>query len=180
MPLSDGTHEPRHLVRGLRLGEGIEIRTSDQGCETADPLANIRDLRQRIGQTHGIGPAAPRKEGAARLTDHKLNIQEQPAGMGEAKAPEALFAEFGADITAKLEARLAANPEIVRLAGRWFPRALLATVNMGHLNLAEAVLDMAGGGPLPTDDLLKDTETGLNPLHVLGVLSALFRSEIGL
>jgi hypothetical protein len=32
-------------------------------------------------------------------------------------------------------------------------------VNIGHLNLAEAVLDMAGGGPLPTEALL--TEVGL-------------------
>ncbi len=109
-----------------------------------------------------FGEGRPTREFAARLPDHKLNSQEQPAGMGEAKAPEALFADFGADITAKLVARLEANPEIVRLAGRWFPRALLATVNVGHLNLAEAVLDMAGGGPLPTDDLLKDTALPAN------------------
>jgi hypothetical protein len=85
--------------------------------------------------------------------------------MGEIKAPDSLFAEHGADIAAKLEARLKANPDIVRLAGRWFPRALLANVNIGHLNLAEAVLDMAGGGPLPTEGLLPEVglPTNINP-----------------
>jgi hypothetical protein len=54
---------------------------------------------------------------------------------------------------------------LVRIAGRWFPRALLVDVNQGHLNLAEAVLDMAAGEPLPTSQLLKDVELpeGVNP-----------------
>jgi hypothetical protein len=103
-----------------------------------------------------FGEGRPIREFAAALADHKLN-QDQPAGgMGEILAPEALLAEHGSAIASKLEARLRANPDIARLAGRWFPRALLASVNIGNLNLAEAVLDMAGGGPLPTDALLKD------------------------
>ncbi len=112
-----------------------------------------------------FGEGRPMREFAARLAEHKLNEAQQKSIMGEPKAPEDLNAEHGARIAAMLEARLQANPEIVRLAGRWFPRALLATVNIGHLNLAEAVLDMAGGGPLPTDDLLKETglPSNINP-----------------
>jgi hypothetical protein len=112
-----------------------------------------------------FGEGRPTREFAARLAGHKLNEAQAQTAMGEVKAPEALFAEFGPAIAAKLDARLRANPEIVVLAGRWFPRALLATVNVGHLNLAEAVLDVAGGGPLPTDELLKDTglPSNINP-----------------
>lgn len=50
----------------------------------------------------------------------------------------------------------------------WFPRALLVDINVGHLNLAEAVLDMVGGGPLETRalmdqiDLPKDVDANLN------------------
>jgi len=60
---------------------------------------------------------------------------------------------------------LQADENIVRIAGRWFPRALLIDVNVGHLNLAEAVLDMSGGEPLPTSALLKDVSLpdGVNP-----------------
>jgi len=104
-----------------------------------------------------FGEDQPKREFAARLPVHKLNTRAEEQQSGELQSPEAVFAEFGESITAKLEAKLRANSEIVRLAGRWFPRALLATVNIGHLNLAEAVLDVAGGGPLPTTELLKET-----------------------
>jgi hypothetical protein len=112
-----------------------------------------------------FGEGRPIREFAAGLESHKLNQEQTQTGMGDVLAPEALFAEYGPAIGAKLEARLYANPDIARLAGRWFPRALLASVNIGNLNLAEAVLDMAGGGPLPTDALLKDAglPTNINP-----------------
>jgi hypothetical protein len=103
-----------------------------------------------------FGNGQGRREFAARLTGHKLNALSEAKAAEELQAPEIIFGEYGVDIVAKLEARLLASPDIVRLAGRWFPRALLATINIGHLNLAEAVLDMAGGGPLPTEDLLKE------------------------
>ncbi len=116
-----------------------------------------------------FGEERPPREFAARLVTHKLNQEALEGPMGEIRSPEALFAEFGAGIAAKLEARLRGNADIVRLAGLWFPRPLLATVNIGHLNIAEAVLDMAGGGPLPTEELLR--EVGL-PANVNPRLAA--------
>ena len=108
-----------------------------------------------------FGHGRPAREFAARFADHKLNEPVRPAGE-EVKSPEALFAEYGREIGEKLEARLKANADIVRIAGRWFPRALLATIHIGHLNLAEAVLDMAGGGPLPVEALLKEVGLAAN------------------
>ena len=72
---------------------------------------------------------------------------------------------MGTAIEKKLEEAFAEDDGLVRIAGRWFPHALLVDVNQGHLNLAEAVLDMAGGEPLPTLSLLKDVELpeGVNP-----------------
>jgi hypothetical protein len=112
-----------------------------------------------------FGEGRPLREFAAHLAEHKLSEVQLQTTMGEPKAPETLNAEYGAVIVRKLDERLQANPEIVRLAGRWFPRALLATITIGHLNLAEAVLDIASGGPLPTDDLLKETglPSNINP-----------------
>jgi hypothetical protein len=78
---------------------------------------------------------------------------------------EAILRENASDLEKKIEAAFRTGDEIVRIAGRWFPRALLVDVNVGHLNLAEAVLDMAGGEPLPTSALLKDVALpeGVNP-----------------
>lgn len=102
---------------------------------------------------------------AAALENHKLNdapVQDEADSTAD---PEAVARDNGAGLESKLDAAFAADDSLVRIAGRWFPRALLLDVNTGHLNLAEAVLDMAGGEPMPTDALMKDIEmpVGVNP-----------------
>ena len=102
---------------------------------------------------------------AAGLAEHTLN--EQPVSDLETDNfdPESIKSAFGNEIKRKLEDAFVEDDGLVRIAGRWFPRALLVDVNQGHLNLAEAVLDMASGEPLPTSELLKDVELpeGVNP-----------------
>jgi hypothetical protein len=101
---------------------------------------------------------------AANLVNHVLN--DQPAtAEEEGFDADAILREQGSALEKKLESAFQQDEELVRIAGRWFPRALLVDVNVGHLNLAEAVLDMAGGEPLPTSALLKDVALaeGVNP-----------------
>jgi hypothetical protein len=95
---------------------------------------------------------------AAALENHKLNNPPEQDEVDSGLDPEAVARDFGADLEKKLDAAFAADESLVRIAGRWFPRALLLDVNTGHLNLAEAVLDMAGGEPLSTQALMKDIE----------------------
>lgn len=92
---------------------------------------------------------------AANLANHSLN--DEPVTVEEQGFDaEEILRMYGGSLERKIEAAFRADDELVRIAGRWFPRALLIDVNIGHLNLAEAVLDMAGGEPLPTSALLKD------------------------
>jgi len=101
---------------------------------------------------------------ASKLSAHALN--DQPASVEDDDFdPEAILRANGHALDKKLEKALKDDDDIVRIAGRWFPRALLIDVNVGHLNLAEAVLDMSGGEPLPTPALLKDIALpdGVNP-----------------
>ncbi len=51
--------------------------------------------------------------------------------------------------------RLTSSTDLVSVAGRWFPRDLILDVNEGHLYLAEAVLDLAEGGPLDAESILE-------------------------
>lgn len=101
---------------------------------------------------------------ASNLAVHALNDQPLAQEENESNAEE-ILRTYGNQLQKKLEAAFQADDELVRIAGRWFPRALLIDVNVGHLNLAEAVLDMAGGEPLPTSALLKDVALpdGVNP-----------------
>jgi hypothetical protein len=101
-------------------------------------------------------------EYASNIEDHILNeppevIQETPD-----LDPEHVLATYGEALTAGLENQLKQNADFVRIAFRWFPVALLVNINAGHLNLAEAVLDMAGGGPMTTAELMKSLELPSN------------------
>lgn len=101
---------------------------------------------------------------ASNLSNHDLNDQPNTVEE-EGFNAEAILRVHGGALEKKIEATFQRDEDLVRIAGRWFPRALLVDVNVGHLNLAEAVLDMAGGEPLPTSALLKDIAMpeGINP-----------------
>jgi hypothetical protein len=90
------------------------------------------------------------------LIDHPLNHVEDATQLEEEEVlpPEELFIEYGGSVASEIEKQLGRHDDLVRLAGRWFPKSLLADVNIGHLNLAEAILDMNDGGPMTTRDIL--------------------------
>jgi hypothetical protein len=107
-----------------------------------------------------------KREFAARLEDHPLNIPPETETEVEAlQSPVSVMEHYGDIIEERLEERLERSEDIVRIAWKWFPRALVADINEGHLNLAEAVLDVASGGPLPTGDMLEhvDLPSNLSP-----------------
>lgn len=102
---------------------------------------------------------------AAALAEHALNNVSAESSGSSGLNTEAILVENGEAIQKKIEIAFSENDELVKIAGRWFPRGLLIDINEGHLNLAEAVLDMAQGEPQPTSAVLRDVElpAGVNP-----------------
>jgi hypothetical protein len=98
------------------------------------------------------------REFATGIDDHKLNDPPVFDTIDPLMEPEYVGRYFGEDMKLILEDELDGKPGFVRIAGRWFPKSLLIDINIGHLNLTEAVLDMAGGGPLPTTSLIKELD----------------------
>ncbi|HDQ71819.1 MAG TPA: hypothetical protein ENN19_06950 [Chloroflexi bacterium] len=102
------------------------------------------------------------REFAAFLeVDHSLNYEQQDedeADDTDLHTPEELVEMYRSVVAATLEQSLESDSDFIRLAGEWFRRDLLVEVNVGHLNLAEALLDMADGGPMSTETLLGDLE----------------------
>jgi hypothetical protein len=91
--------------------------------------------------------------------DHLLNrpVEELVGGTDEILS-EAQIIEANADVVSdKLAAALETREEWVRFNGTWFLEALLPEVNVGHLNLAEAVIYEAGH-PVPAQEMLHVTE----------------------
>jgi len=106
------------------------------------------------------------REFAMGLADHVLNRPQEVTAESRAfHSSHSIMERFGSAIEARIAERLRGTHDIVWIAGRWFPKALLAEINVGHLNLAEAVLDVASGGPLPTEALVEHLEmpVGVDP-----------------
>jgi hypothetical protein len=99
------------------------------------------------------------KSFATKLADHKLNQPVEISIDDQNLNPENVLKTFGAELEQKLDATLSGDDDLVKVAARWFPRALLVDINVGQLNLAEAVLDEAAAGkPLSTSALIEQLE----------------------
>jgi hypothetical protein len=99
---------------------------------------------------------------ASNLDDHPLNqILELPENDPNLD-PVLVKENYGDDLILRMEDSLKKNDDLVKIAGSWFPRSLLVDVHIGHLNLAEAVLEEAKGGPISTIDLMKQVELNAN------------------
>lgn len=95
---------------------------------------------------------------AMDVEEHALN-EGGEAGEGDEEVNiAAILDAYGSVIREKLVAALREGEELVGIAAHWFPRSLLVDVNIGHLNLAEAILDMAEGEPLETAAIMKDID----------------------
>ena len=71
---------------------------------------------------------------------------------------EAIQAAHGATVAARIGASLAGRDDFVNIGEEWFVKSLMADVNIGHLHLTEAILDMTDGGPLTTAEILPQLE----------------------
>lgn len=169
-----------HLAVQQRRQAGGQIYLPKDSYQSGDDLVfpaldwrHGKVLSVRVGRNPELGEfdvitvqmdEGMERQFASGLTAHVLN--EEPASVEtDDFDPDAILRANGQALDKKLEAALQNDENIVRIAGRWFPRALLVDVNVGHLNLAEAVLDMSAGEPLPTSALLKDVSLpeGVNP-----------------
>ena len=98
-----------------------------------------------------------KREFASGIEEHTLNIPLE-AAQSDTLITVSVIEEFRDILVEQIELGLAVHDDFVQIAGRWFLRALLVDVNTGHMNLAEAVLDMNNGGPLSTGDLVKEID----------------------
>ena len=92
--------------------------------------------------------------------EHALNLEDGEgdllAGEGVLSVSE-LYDAYGAPVEESLVEGLSENEEFVQYGDEWFLRGLLAPVEAGHLNIAEALIEIKGM-PLPTADFLPDLD----------------------
>lgn len=89
--------------------------------------------------------------------DHPLNdldSNRHPSQLSGEYSVDDILRDPAIDIVEQVDDALERNADLVRLAGTWFVRELMLEVDIGHLHLAEAVLDMNEGGPLCPEVIL--------------------------
>lgn len=127
-------------------------------------VASIRDAQNpQFGDFKAIEvrfPVGRTKEFASELViDHPLNSGGGLSSLqSDAPDVEKLMAFYGDFVADSLAQRLVGHEEFIRLADLWFVKSLFSEVNVGHLHLAEAILDMNGGGPLTTSEIMTDLD----------------------
>ena len=127
-------------------GEVVGVR---QGNNPEKPTMKVMTVALENGDN---------RQFATNLEDHRLNEVTTTTDDDEATNENEIIEDFGDEIITKLEEKLDENKDLVRIGAEWFPKSLLIEFNIGHLNLAEAILDMHGGGPLSVDSLLKEID----------------------
>jgi hypothetical protein len=128
------------LVTAIRPGENSEygefnVITVD--FEDDDQRDFATDFKPEHALTTEVGD----------VSDLIMNLDDLTA--------DNIMDEMGKRIITTMEERLKENDSLTSVSGQWFPRDLVLEPNDGHINLAEAVLDMAHGGPLPTEVILE-------------------------
>jgi hypothetical protein len=94
-------------------------------------------------------------EFAAQLDiEHPLNGDAALTAAMDTVDLEELNQLYGTAVTQKVAQSLANNKNFVRISDEWFIKALMADVNIGHLHLSEAILEISEGGPLTVNEIL--------------------------
>lgn len=111
---------------------------------------------------------------------HPLNRPaEELLGGGDPDISDAdVVSAYDAYVSGALERELAGSEEYVPFGEQWFLRELLPEINVGHLNLAEAVIDTSGH-PMSAADMIRELDlgTGSETAQLFALNSALAADE---
>ncbi len=137
------------------IAEVIEVRkgnNEEYGSFDVIKVQFFDDAGEETGKT---------REFAAQFTQEDYLSEELLASTdlltnNEEYSVDDIFSEVGKELTEALETRLKSNAELISLTGLWFPTSLMMDVNAGHLNLAEAILDINEGGPMTTEQIIDE------------------------
>jgi hypothetical protein len=108
---------------------------------------------------------------ATELAQHKLNGDLSAWLDWERPSPEQIYQRYKRPLTQAVVDRLREDSDMLFIAKRWFLKSLLLEVNMGVLNLAEAVLDMHDGGPVQTLQIAEEIDFGQDANPILRSVS---------
>lgn len=161
--LSDRTvYQPQNTCQ---VGEELVFPNLKYAFGTVESIRPGYDPRYGHYEVIAVEIGGRKREFASNLPgEHKLNMfdgQEFDPFVDVDLAD--LYERFGDMVAKTLVRTLQKRDEFIQLSNKWFVRSLMAEVNIGHLHLAEAILEVNEGGPLPTAEIMVhlDMDAGL-------------------
>lgn len=172
------------------LSRGVPYRpagTYEVGTEITFPAldyawATVIGLRPAYSPQHGEFVAIQvRFDGEERVREfasglrggHKLDQQTgelSTLASAGSRSPEELAELFGGIVEQRIAEGLASHAEFTLVDEGWFLQELLIDITIGHLNIAEALIEVKAM-PLPTADLLADLDLPLEAPEDVRALS---------
>lgn len=132
----------------FRLGQVITVRPGENPEYGDFEVITVDFGPDRRQRSFAAGLAAP----------HKLNADVPDLlASADLASPERLLDGVAAGVSATLEQALAAQPDFAGFENRWLMKDLLAEIHIGHLNLAEAAIEM-NSTAVDTQTLLHDLD----------------------
>ena len=134
----------------MKIGEVLDIR---EGFNPDYENLKVIEVKFESGES---------KVFASNIQYHPLNHILDIPKEDPNYDPDSVFNHHKPHLSDCLEISLTSNEDLVNIAGSWFPRSLLIDVHVGHLNLAEAILEEANGGPIETISLMDQVDLKAN------------------
>jgi hypothetical protein len=159
------------------MGEVVDIRPGENGAYDAFKVMRV------FFEDDGLNTEAEGREFAMGFPhEHRLNTgdEEHLPTLEAMSADDIIQSDFFYELLDTVDDRLMDDDSLIQVAGYWFAKELMIETNEGHLHLAEAVLDMHGGGALSTESILEQIG-GISdepkPLQVFSVNYALNQDD---
>jgi hypothetical protein len=92
--------------------------------------------------------------------EHRLNrngAQDELLMTGDLLSPAELYEQYGDRVEEVLDARLEGHDDFISLGDEWFLQDALVEIDIGQLNIAEALIEIKSR-PLPTSGFLPDLD----------------------
>ena len=102
----------------------------------------------------------PREFASQLTTPHRLNVEGEAQALlwsEEFLSPEELFELYGPGVRHRLVEQLRDSDAMIQFGDFWVNKAMTAEIHIGHLHIAEAMIDISGK-PLGTRELLRELD----------------------
>ncbi|MGQ9586646.1 MAG: hypothetical protein ACUVXG_14785 [Anaerolineae bacterium] len=180
--LSRGTvYQPRQKYK---VGEELLFTALDFATGTVKGVREGNNPEYgpfQVIQVEFPGQKEPREFASGLQAPHKLNWDNgEGPFLADLKAPSTLYEAYGHRVSQAMEKWLRDPASgFVRLGDQWVLKDMLAEVHLGHLNIAEAFLEVQGA-PATAAEILPSLELpeGIAPdIRLLSVEHALRQDE---